>query len=166
MFLWRLSKHSLPTEYVRAHRKMSTTSTCGLCGAPDSWRHSLLDCTVSRCTWAIVDDEVGSTIIATDESRAKSWLFNLMESLSHGQFTLAAVTLWAIWTSRRKAIHEGIFQTPHAISAFITRYMRDLDVIRKPKRQVQAPSARNTVARPRAPPAGYVKIHVDAGTRM
>lgn len=34
MFLWRLSKHSLPTEDVRSHRNMSNTSSCGLCGSP------------------------------------------------------------------------------------------------------------------------------------
>uniref|UniRef100_A0A453GKE3 Reverse transcriptase zinc-binding domain-containing protein n=1 Tax=Aegilops tauschii subsp. strangulata TaxID=200361 RepID=A0A453GKE3_AEGTS len=42
MFLWRLARHSLPTEDVRAHRKMSTTNTCALCGVADSWRHLLM----------------------------------------------------------------------------------------------------------------------------
>ena len=50
MFLWRLSKHSLPTNDVRAHRHMADSSTCGFCGAEDSWKHSLIDCTMSRCT--------------------------------------------------------------------------------------------------------------------
>lgn len=34
MFLWRLARHSLPTEDVREHRNMSTSSSCGLCVAP------------------------------------------------------------------------------------------------------------------------------------
>lgn len=42
MFLWHLAKHSLPTEDVRSHRNMSTTSTCGLCRTEDSWHHSML----------------------------------------------------------------------------------------------------------------------------
>lgn len=50
MFLWRLSKHSIPTNDVRARRHMSDSNLCGMCGAPDSWKHSLLECTMSRCT--------------------------------------------------------------------------------------------------------------------
>lgn len=55
MFLWCLSKKNLLTKDVRDHRHMSSTTSCGLCGAPDSWRHSLLDYAMSRCTWALVD---------------------------------------------------------------------------------------------------------------
>ena len=36
MFLWRLSKHSLPTNDVRAHRHMTDSPQCGLCGVRDS----------------------------------------------------------------------------------------------------------------------------------
>ena len=104
MFLWRLSKQSLPTEDVRAHRHMSDSSACGMCGALDSWRHSLLNCTSSRCVWALVDDDLAQALVATTEPKAKPWLFTLMESLSHDQFVLLAVTLWAIWTARGKAI--------------------------------------------------------------
>jgi hypothetical protein len=43
------------------------------------------------------------------EPNAKNWLFNLIESLPHVQFTRLTVTLWAIWTARQKAIHEDNF---------------------------------------------------------
>lgn len=114
MFLWRLSKHSIPTEDVRAHCHMTNSSSCGLCGSHNYWRHSLLGCTVARCTWALVDDELAQQLISTSEPHAKHWLFSLIDNLSHSQFTGVAVTLWAIWSSRRKAIHEGIFQSPQA----------------------------------------------------
>ena len=152
MSLWRLSKQSLPTEDVRAHGKCLRRVLA--VGAPDSWCHSLLECTISRCTWALVDEELGSNLVATTETRAKSWLFNLMESLPHEQFILTAVTLWAIWTSRRKAIHEVILQTPHAIKAFITRFISDLEAVRTPRQP--RPVVANTgslVLRPKAPPA-------------
>lgn len=129
MFLWRLSKHSLPTEDVRGHRHMSTSSSCGICGAPDSWQHSLLECTVSRCTWALIDEDLGSKLVVNTEPSAKNWLLSLLESLSHEQFVLTAVTPWAIWSSRRKAIHEAIFYSPHAIQSFITRFIADLNVV-------------------------------------
>uniref|UniRef100_A0A8R7R9J1 Reverse transcriptase zinc-binding domain-containing protein n=1 Tax=Triticum urartu TaxID=4572 RepID=A0A8R7R9J1_TRIUA len=48
-FAWRLAQHSVPTADVLHHRNMSQSPLCALCGAPDSWRHALLDCTMSRC---------------------------------------------------------------------------------------------------------------------
>lgn len=86
IFLWRLSKHSIPTEDVRAHRHMTNSEACGLCGRLDSWRHSLLECTVARCTWALVDDDIAQHLTATTEPRARHWLFSLMEALPHMQF--------------------------------------------------------------------------------
>jgi hypothetical protein len=164
MFLWRLSKHSLPTEDVRAHRHMSDSPSCGLCGSPDSWRHSLVSCTTSRCTWALVDDELAQSLISTSEPSAKQWLFTLQEVLPHEKFVLLSVTLWAIWTARRKAIHEGIFQTPQATFSFVRRFIEELEAIREPI-PVQQPTAsrNNTRQRSKAPPQGFAKIHVDAG---
>ena len=130
MFLWRLAKHSLPTKDVRHHRNMSTTNSCGMCGSHDSWRHSLLDCTMSRCIWALVDGELADQMRATSERAAKPWLFLMIQSLSHAAFLKLAVTLWAIWTARRKAIHEGEFQSPAATHAFINRYLMDLEIIK------------------------------------
>ncbi|XP_073355276.1 uncharacterized protein [Aegilops tauschii subsp. strangulata] len=164
MFLWRLSKHSVPTEDVRAHRHMTNLDACGLCGGTDSWRHSLLECTVARCTWALVDDDIAQHLIATTEPDARHWLVALMDALPHMQFIKVAVTLWAIWSSRRKAIHEGIFQSPQATHMFIDRYIRDLEILREPRSSpstgVAAESRGNR--RQKAPPTRYAKIHVDA----
>lgn len=119
---------------------------------------------MSRCIWALVDGELADQLRASSEPSAKAWLFSMIEVLSHAAFLKLAVTLWATWTARRKAIHEGDFQSPHATHAFITRYMADLEIIKG-----QQPSANVARAhpagniRPRAPPTGFAKIHVDAG---
>jgi hypothetical protein len=42
-FLWRLAKHSIPTEDIRHTRNMADGDRCQLCGMQDSWRHSLLE---------------------------------------------------------------------------------------------------------------------------
>jgi hypothetical protein len=166
MFLWRLAKQSLPTEDIRAHRHMATSSSCGFCGALDSWRHSLLDCTVSRCTWALVDEDLSAVLVASTETNARNWLFTLIESLSHDQFITVAVTLWAIWTSRRKAIHEGIFQTPHAIYTLVKHFIGDLVVVRdREPRRTRPVQTTSAPRRPKAPPENFVKIQVDAGVR-
>ena len=169
MFLWRLSKHSLPTNDVRMHHHMTDTASCGLCGTPDSWRHSLMDCAASRCSWALNDSEVLQRMTEVSEPSAKQWLFTLMESMSQKEFTLLAVTLWAIWSARQKAIHEGIFHSPHSTHAFITRFISDLEIVGDSKlHTVQGPISHVAPrpGRPKAPPMGYAKIHVDAGVRF
>ena len=128
--LWRLSKHSLPTEDVRAHRHMTTSSRCGLCGMSDSWKHPLMQCTMSRCVWVLVDEDLAHKMLASKEPKAKQWLFSLIESLTQDQFALLSITLWSIWYARRKAIHEGIFQSPQATQTFINRYRDELNMIR------------------------------------
>ena len=120
LFLWRLSKHSLPTEDIRSQRHMADSSGCGFCGVTDSWRHSLISCTTSRCTWALVDEDMAQNLVFNSEPSAKQWLSTMMASLTHDKFVLLSVTLWAIWSARRKAIHEGIFQSPRKISPSLT----------------------------------------------
>ena len=130
MFLWRLSKHSLPTNDVRAHRHMADSDQCGLCGSRDSWRHSLLECSSSRSVWALIEEGITHKIIENMEPSARQWLFTLMQMLSHDQFILTAVTLWSIWHARRKAIHESIFQSLQATYSSIGRFIAELDTIR------------------------------------
>lgn len=109
MLLWRLAKKYLPTEDVRAHRNMSTSSVCGMCGAKDSWRHSLLEYLMARCIWAIVDGELAKHLCKTTEPSAKQWIFTMIDTLSHVSFVRLAVTPWAIWWATRKAVHEAIY---------------------------------------------------------
>lgn len=161
------SKHSLPTEDIRAHRHMADNSSCGLCGAPYSWRHSLINSTAARWIRALVDDDLAQQLVATSEPSAKQWLFGLMDSLPHNLFVLLSVTQWAIWSARCNVIHEGIFQTPQATHAFIKRFIDELDMIKEPQRvSVQRVPMTGQAGRPpRAPPLGFAKIHVDAGAR-
>lgn len=85
--------------------------------------------------------------------------------LMYGQL---AVTLRAIWSARQKAIQEGVFQSPEATQNFITIFIRELEILRENLQKCTraAPStsaARLYHARPRAPPPGYAKFHVDGG---
>ncbi|XBI57913.1 hypothetical protein VPH35_039223 [Triticum aestivum] len=102
--------------------------------------------------------------------KAKQWLFTLIESLSHEQFVLLAVTLWAIWTARRKAIHEQIFQTPQATHLFVRNFIQELNVLTDSRaRRISERAAGDQDARQpfcqKAPPEGCAKIHVDARVR-
>jgi hypothetical protein len=51
----------------------------------------------------------------------------------HDDFIRMAVTLWAIWHARRKAIHEDIYQSPQATHQFIESFLHDLSLSEKPR---------------------------------
>jgi hypothetical protein len=112
MFLWRLMKKSLPTNDLRHRRHMAGDDICQLCGATDSWRHALLECMMSRCVWALVDEEVTKHMHSMEERGAREWLATLRATLNHDDQIRVFVTLWAIWHARRKAIHEQRRQSP------------------------------------------------------
>lgn len=40
-------------------------------------------------------------ILAMTEPDARSWIFSMINSSSHVEFTKLAIALWAIWSSRR-----------------------------------------------------------------
>ena len=86
----------------------------------------------------------------------------MIESLSHEDFVRMLVTLWAVWTARRKAIHENIFQSPLSTFGFVTSFMVELGMTNSSAIQgvPRCPAQPQPVWIP--PPPGMVKINVDA----
>lgn len=87
------------------------------------WRRSLLQCNMARCIWALEEDEMQNVVFENKESDAKRWIFSLMDMLPHTDFTKVLVTLWATWHSRGKALHEQVFQSPHATHHFVVNLL-------------------------------------------
>jgi len=170
MFLWRLARHSLPTNDVRHHRHMADSSACYFCGQQDSWRHSLLECNVAKCIWALEDEQMASMVSTVDDPCAKGWLAQIFRSLNNEEAVRCAVVLWAIWYARRKAIHESVFQSPLSTHSFIQRFMADLSVVQTQRHCPDSSKQRTGPSLPAqcglawcAPPLSVVKINVDAG---
>jgi hypothetical protein len=65
-------------------------------------------------------------MITCGETDARNWLFHMMETMPHDQLTRMTVTLWAIWTVRRKAVHEEVFQSPLSIQVLLTPFFGNL----------------------------------------
>ncbi|KAK8443742.1 hypothetical protein SEVIR_9G024150v4 [Setaria viridis] len=99
----------------------------------------------------------------TQETEPKGWLAAIIRSLKHEDLTRMVVTLWAIWYSRRKAIHENSFQSPLSTHCFVNNFIADLEMIKT----VQATSVRCIPRCPTSwipPPPDLVKININAAT--
>ncbi|CAN6338215.1 unnamed protein product [Urochloa humidicola] len=107
VFAWRLALNSIPVNHVLKCRNMAKSAACRICGAEkDTWRHALLFCNMSRCVWALVDEELIEHIAAVKEEDPRLWLCSLLESLHEHDFVKLLITCWAIWSARRKVNHE------------------------------------------------------------
>jgi hypothetical protein len=100
---------------VRHHRGMANTDHCQLCGAVDTWQHGLLDSSMARSVWTLVDEGVVEHMSTAHERDARAWIANMIATLNVTMF----VALWVIWHARRKAIHENIFQSPLSAHYFV-----------------------------------------------
>uniref|UniRef100_A0A453PLY9 Uncharacterized protein n=1 Tax=Aegilops tauschii subsp. strangulata TaxID=200361 RepID=A0A453PLY9_AEGTS len=68
------------------------------------WRHSVVECTMPKCIWALATKEVAEQVVLTQEIKARDWIFSLIDKLPHCELMEALVTLWAIWHAQKKAI--------------------------------------------------------------
>ena len=89
---------------------MATSGACKLCGVADSWRHALLNCSMARSVWALAEEDMVEKMIQCDSDNAKDWFFKMIDTLSYEQLIQMAITLWAVWGARRKAVYEDIFR--------------------------------------------------------
>jgi len=159
VFLWRLARHSIPTADVLHRRHIAPHAACLVCGVPDSWKHSLLECNLAKCVWALMNEETVEHICNVEEQNAKAWLAEIISSLPKEESRRVVVTMWAVWHAKRKAVYENIFQSPLSTHCFVDRFMSDLD-LSSPQSEITASKGR--VPRWIPPPGGIVKINVDA----
>jgi hypothetical protein len=161
-FLWRLAKQPLPTNDVCHHRHMADDDRCQLCGARDSWRHAHIECTISRCVWALQDEQITKHIHCSEEGDARAWLAQMIATLTHDERPRVFVTLWSIWHARRKALHEQIYQSPLLVHCYVNQFLSDLGETEGKKQTrtaLVAPSPRPAWI---PPPQGAIKINMDA----
>jgi ribonuclease HI len=163
VFLWRLAKQSYPTGDVRHHRNMAQNSSFSICGNQDSWRHSLLECDMAKCVWALQQEELLEFISRAQHDDARGWLHEAIKILSKKDFVRLVVTMWSIWYARRKVIHEDIFQSPLSTHSFIERFVADLKLATPHEKKGGMEPWGGATLTPRwiPPPPGFMKVNVD-----
>ena len=67
---------------------------------------------MARCIWVLEKEETVELLSGILENDAKPLLAIMTEILPQEDVIRVAVTLWAIWYARRKAIHENVYQSP------------------------------------------------------
>lgn len=163
VFCWRLVLNTIPTDSVPKNRNMATTAECKICGAAeDTWDHALLNCTMSRCVWAQVDEDLTELIATLRISDPLHWVFFMCGNIPHVVGVRILVICWAIWHARRKAIHEGVFQSPFATIASASRLIEELDIIKGLEQNEKNHNNQKQRARPWIEPKrGQSKINTD-----
>ncbi|XP_010236322.1 uncharacterized protein LOC104583970 [Brachypodium distachyon] len=141
---------------------MAASSVCSICGETDSWRHSLIECNMSRCIWALAPESLWEHMERTSEPDAKQWIFTMIDSLPHEELTRCFVTLWAIWYARRKVLHEDRYQSPLSTHAFIDSFLHDLKISTPSREITRGAGAPAPTKRWLPPPVDHAKINVDA----
>jgi hypothetical protein len=71
------------------------------------------------------------------------------------------VMIWAICHSKRKAVHEEIYQSPLATMAFVSGFLEDLDDSKEKVGMEGGKARAQATKRWIAPPDGRTKINVD-----
>lgn len=120
-----------------------------------------MDCTMSRCVWALCDEQIVEHISMINEEDAKLWIFEVMNSVSQNEFISVLVTMWAIWFARRKVIFDDEYQSLLSTYCFIKNFMDDLEKVKQEKPVLREP-IRPAGPRWIAPPMTMAKVNVDA----
>jgi hypothetical protein len=142
---------------------MVATAKCKNCGAAeDTWEHALIQCTMSRCVWAQLDEEITELLATLHISDPMHWVLFLCNNIPQVDDIKILVTCWAIWYARRKTIHGEIFQNPLATFAMVNRLIKELPIIKGVKIYENHIQPKHTARQWTAPERGHYKINVDA----
>ncbi|KAL4281751.1 hypothetical protein GQ457_03G032150 [Hibiscus cannabinus] len=156
VFFWRFIHNLLPTFKNLRIRQINVNPQCLFCHASEeSMLHLIYECPFVQQILSRLD--LVSTSISIDQNFIL-WLSNLFYSLNLLKRKYFIVSLWAIWGSRNKLLHEGISQTVEDIVLFSKMYIQEVDASNLPR---PSPS---TVRNDRwSPPAiGLIKANFDA----
>lgn len=147
-------------------RHISQSQACPFFSRDDTWRHTLVECNLARCVWALSPPDIGHALPNVQETDAKTFLITLHDTLHKEDLLHILVTLWAIWHARRKAMHEDIYQNPLSTSGFVKSFLSELKTVERVSRSHapwMAPSRRQGWIKPNE---DHIKVNADGAVSV
>jgi len=86
---------------------------------------------MSRCIWALVDEEATELIASLRIADPMHWVFFICCNIPKTEGSRILITCCAIWHARRKAIHEGVFKSPFSIISMVNQLIQELAIVQE-----------------------------------
>jgi hypothetical protein len=113
VFCWRLALDSIPTASVLKRKNLAATPECKICGAEDdTWDHSLLHCTMSRCVWALLDEDLSELLASLRIVDPKQWLFFMCSNVPQAESTTSWLHVGPFGMLEENLFMRGLCKAP------------------------------------------------------
>uniref|UniRef100_A0A803NHT6 Reverse transcriptase domain-containing protein n=1 Tax=Cannabis sativa TaxID=3483 RepID=A0A803NHT6_CANSA len=127
IFAWKVMHNAISTAAALHKRKVIDSATCSMCNCIwESIGHTLFSCKHAKSVWT-------NTAFCLDFRQAQQmfngdYLFHLSMLHSQQDFELMICTMWAIWTSRNKALHGSSVLDGKHTATFAKEYLEKIKV--------------------------------------
>ncbi|XP_019150944.1 PREDICTED: uncharacterized protein LOC109147743 [Ipomoea nil] len=155
-FLWRAVCGILPTTDNLIMRRVEIDLLCPMCqGAHENIMHALLECDYSKLVWSMS----GLPVTNIHTNSLPTWLMGIFNVLTEEQCGLAVAILYAIWSTRNKAVWD------HALPRPTDTWNRAVAAMQAYRRAQPGLPARTLTAVISQATGGVPRCYVDAGFR-
>ena len=122
--LWRACLNVLPTRLSLCRRCILQDSACQVCRAtPESPTHALWSCPYAGSVWALIPGKIQK--LPPTEADFFELFQGLTERLTRAEVEIWSVTVWAIWYTRNKFLHENVLMCPQTVLEMGMRLLND-----------------------------------------
>lgn len=108
-FWWRVVNGFLPTKGIMHRRHIESIANCDVCGAEESIKHVLMDCTMAKYCW---DQAKVLTSVKVPRLHPLTWAHELVDPgfCSGKDAAVILCGMWTLWMARKKRQHgeEGV----------------------------------------------------------
>lgn len=104
VFWWRVIHEFLPARHILHRRHIEHIANCETCGAEESIKHVLLDCTVAGFFWNTVREVTGIKVPMLHEN---TWARELLydEVCTRQDAAVIMCGMWSLWMMRDSRKH-------------------------------------------------------------
>ncbi|MFQ6624346.1 hypothetical protein Gotur_004245 [Gossypium turneri] len=123
---WRLIHNYVPTRSNLQHKRLVADAACYWCGLEaETSLHVCPDCPYAALVW----EQLGVRWdLSSNGQPFGHWLSRLHLTIDQKQ-ALITITIWALWMSRNKLMHEREIQTVRDLCTSVLGYVKELELL-------------------------------------